>query len=133
MTDLHRALFAFWHEHFTTEDGKPIPAYLTGHVPDEAAFPYITFEVVQGAAFGMSVLVATVWLRAESGANVNARRAHILDQVADAIPHGGCTLRVGKGCARLYRNDAGFLSYVTDADDPSVVGGRISYQINYYL
>lgn len=133
MTDLHRALYAFWHERFKTMDGAPVPAYLTGHVPDTAAFPYLTFEVVQGAAFSLSFLTATVWLRAQSGVNVNAQRAHILDQVAVAIPHGGARLDVGGGAVSLYRNDGNFLSYVTDEDDPSVVGGRISYQINYYL
>lgn len=38
MTDVHQALHAFW-------SSFGVPAYLSGHVPDGASLPYITFEV----------------------------------------------------------------------------------------
>ena len=79
MTGIHQGLYAFWSQF--SYGGKPIPAYLQGHVPEDAAFPYITFDVASGRAFATSVVTATVWCRAESGINVNAQRASIMDSI----------------------------------------------------
>ena len=83
MTGIHQALYNFWSQF--SYGGNLIPAYLQGHVPEDAAFPYITFDVASGRAFTPSVVTATVWCRAESGANVNAQRAAILDSIDRAL------------------------------------------------
>lgn len=131
MTDVHKALTAFWGSF--SFGGEAIPAYLSGHVPDGAAFPYITFEVADGSAMSRSVLTAIVWCRAVSGLNVNAQRAAILDSIAAAIPEEGTLVRLpGGGMLALYRNSAGFQSYYDDPEDASVIGGRTSYEIAFY-
>ena len=73
MTEFHQALLAFWQGF--SDGGKPIQAYLSGHVPSNTPFPYITFEVVEGAPFGRTVLTAYGWFRAVSGYNVNSHAA----------------------------------------------------------
>lgn len=131
MTNLHKALYGFWSGF--SYAGQKIPAYLSGHVPDGAAFPYFTFEVVDGDFYGNTVLTAYIWCRAASGANVNAQRAAILDDVAHAISRScGARLLYSGGMAMLYRNAANFQSYLDDPDDKDIVGGRISYEIYFF-
>lgn len=131
MTNLHKALYGFWSSF--RYNGAQIAAYLSGHVPDGAAFPYITFEVVFGEFDSANVLTAHVWCKAESGVNVNAQCAAILDEIAESIPNGsGTRLIYPGGMAMLFRNSAGFLSYTDDPEDPDIIGGRISYEIHFY-
>lgn len=127
MKAFQAALTAFW-KGFTYA-GEPVKAFLSGHVPSGTQFPYITFDVSKGDAFSGNVLTAFVWCK---GNTANVQRAEILDLIADAIPHGGRKLAFGSGYAVLYRNAAGFQSLYDDPEDASVLGGRISYEINYY-
>lgn len=131
MTAFHRALTQFWSQF--TSGGNPASAYLSGHVPDGAKFPYITFDVAIPNAMGEIPLTAFNWHQAESGKNVNAERAALLDQIAAAIPVEGARLPFGDGFAVLERNTADFQSYYDDPDPESaVVGGRTSYIVRFY-
>lgn len=131
MTDFHKALYGFWSGF--TSGGKAIPAFLTGHVPKDTPFPYITFEVVEGTFLSNNILTAFGWFKAESGQNINATVSAFLDSVGEAIPTEGTILPIVDGYAVLSPNSSNFLSYVTDQDDRDIVGGRVSYEINYYL
>lgn len=135
MTQYHQALTKFWSQF--TSGGEAVPAYLSGHVPDWAKFPYITFEVAMPDAMGSIPLTAFSWHQADkySGVNVNAERAALLDQIAAAIPVEGVVLPVGNGFAVLQRNTANFQSYYDDPDPSSaIVGGRTSYIVrNYHM
>ena len=130
MTEFHQALLAFW-QGFSDGD-KPIPAYLSGHVPTNTQFSYITFEVVEGAPFGRTVLTAYGWFKAVSGYNVNSHAAAFADAVKAAIPTQGKRMKAGNGMVMLFPNDAGFISYQTDQTDKDVVAARISYEIHFY-
>ena len=123
MTGVHRALYAFWSQF--------APAYLSGHVPDDASYPYITFSVESTQPIGYTFLVAQDWHKAESGVNINAERAEMMDKIAEAIPPDGVKLTAGDGCIVLSRTD-GFQSYYDDPQDPAVIGGRTQYRVQYY-
>lgn len=123
MTSVHKALYAFW-------GSFGVPAYLSGHVPDEATYPYITFEVVDGEPFTHNFLTAFVWVK-QNGAG-NEIRASYLDKIKDAIPWDGTQLYLPDGMLMLYRNGSSFLSYYDDPEDDTILGGRVSYQVNYY-
>lgn len=125
MTALHKALYAFW-------SSFGLPAFLAGHVPKEQGFPYVTFEVSEGAAFGRTFLTAVAWYQEESGANVNAQRSSFLDAVKTRIGPGGLRLDSGGAFCAIYPNDAEFLSYYDDPEDDKVHGARVSYQIDFY-
>jgi len=142
MTGLHTALQTFWSQFAY---GTAIPAYEQGNVPETVPdpvtgnpiptpYPYITYEVAQGAYFGATVLTAFVWVQKTSGVDAQAVRAAILDLIAAAIPDEGITLTLtgGHGSIALYRNDAGFMSYYDDPTDTSVLGGRVSVEAHYY-
>ena len=131
MTGFHKALYTFWSGF--SSNGKSIPAYLSGHVPPKTTFPYITFEVVEGEFFSGNILTAFGWFKAESGGNVNAEVANFLDSVEAAIPKEGAVLPVGEGSAVICPNGSTFVSYETDNENRDIVGGRVSYEIHYYL
>ena len=130
MTEVHQALYNFWAQF--SYGGSQIPAYLQGHVPENAVFPYITFDVAAGRAFSTSVVTATVWCRAESGVNVNAQRAAILDSIDRALPEADLRLDFQGGFAMLRRGSGDFHSYITDEDDKSVVGGVTRCELTAY-
>lgn len=131
MTNLHQVLFNFFSQF--SHDGKTIPAYYAGMVPDNAAFPYITFSVSRGEAFSQGINTVFFWFRRADGKSPIPQIAAVLDKVADAIPASGALLKVEDGCAAIYRNSSDWLSYMQDGEDPDVWGGRVSYQINYYM
>lgn len=130
MTGLHKALQAFW-------SGFGIPAYVSGHVPANAAYPYITYEVQDGDSFDSTTLTAFCWyeINRNTGdySETNSARATMLDAIADAIPMGGTNIPVpaDNGFCMLYRS-TGFESYYDDPADDYVIGGRIAYDITFY-
>lgn len=140
MEELHKALKTFWSQ-FTWQ-GASVPAFPSGRVPENQPFPYITFMVAQ-AAFGSAVVTTNfVWCRLGMGEtfNVQAQRAQIMDQVAEAIPEAGTLLALPGGKVLLQRNPADFMRYY---DPPSegeesptaepVIGGRISCEMRCYI
>ena len=131
MKNLHEVLYAFFSQF--SHDGKPIPAYYAGMVPDDAVFPYVTFSVSRGEAFSQGINTVFFWFRREGGKSPMPKIASVLDKVAEAIPAGGVLLKVDGGCAAIYRNGSDWLTYMQDTEDAEVWGGRVSYQINYYM
>lgn len=142
MTAFNRALYAFWSSFL--HDGAFIPAYLSGHVPEDAAFPYITFEVKQGSYASTGILTAFVWAQQAADADADAPQqviGDVLAKVAEAIPEGGKMLSFPGGAVWLNRNDADFLSAYnpTEEDDVNtpterpVYGGRVSYMAQFFI
>lgn len=130
------ALYEFWSSF--TDDGAPIEAYLRGHAPDDALFPYITFENIQGAAFGRAPTMAFIWIQQSPGINVKEKRDSFFAQVKAAIPESGRILRYDGGMAVLYRNRDDFVASYNPPDDEGSVtafpvrGGYVSYEIAFY-
>ena len=123
MTDFHKALNGFW-----AQFGMPI--FLTGHVPKEQEPPYITMDIVEGAALCTSSLTATGWFNA-SGQEADAQRTAFLEAVRLAIPPGGIKLTKGSMAALLYPNNENFLSYCYNPNDDTVTGGKVTYDVRY--
>ena len=89
ITEVHKTLMGFW-------SAFGAPAYISGHVPQDAAFPFITFTPEAGEAFGTSYMTAFTWHRITPEKGVGAameERSKLLDRIAAAIPDGGTTIR----------------------------------------
>lgn len=130
MIGVHQALYRFWSQF--SYGGEPISAYLEGHVPIGAAFPYFTFSVTDGKAFSTVMVSSTVWCRAESGINVNVQRASILDSVDKALPESDTRIDFPGGFIILRRGSGDFHGYITDEDDASIVGGITQCEMTAY-
>ena len=128
VSDVHTALQGFWSKF-------GIPAYVNGHVPPDAAFPYITYEVINGDALTETVSSAVCWyeINRKTGdyATANAARATMLNSISVAIPAEGAVIPLAVGYLILRRNNANWQSYYDDPNDPYIIGGRISYIIEY--
>lgn len=131
MTDIVKALWDFWGQFEI--NGALVPVYQTGTVPDDAVFPYITFDPAQGDAMATLPLVATVWVRysGENTAPALAQRSALLEAVSRAIPYGGTRLPLPTGFLLLYRGSGDFLTAITDDEDKTVLGGRVGYEVLY--
>ena len=126
MTGYHNALLDFWAQF-------GVPCFLSGNVPEDQPFPYITLDIVKPAALSTTVMTAYSWHRL-GGATTQpmTERAALLDAIAAAIPESDAIIRFDGGYAILRRNPADFQSYTADPDDKSVIGGRTSYEVTYY-
>lgn len=128
MTEFHKALMTFWQQF-------GIPVFLSGCVDDQTAFPYITVNITDGNLLAETILTATSWHRrdsADSWTGAMTERLDIMDAVQAAIPVGGRFLTFPGGFAILRRNDSDFITYVVDDNDPSVIGGRVSYEVQFF-
>ena len=62
-----------------------IPAYTETSVPDEAEFPYITYDLVVPDLFERANMQVNVWYRTDSEAEPNAK----VREIGEAIPQRG--------------------------------------------
>lgn len=133
MMDISSTLWKFWGQFQL--DGAPIPAYQTGAVPNDASFPYFTFDAPQGEAFAQLPLVATLWCRyeGENTAAAIAQRLAIGEAISKTIPPiVGLQLPLPSGFLMLYRGSGDFLYPTQDEEDKTILGLRVGYEVTYY-
>jgi len=110
MTNTARALQAFF-------SSFGIPAYVENTVPDEAALPYITYELVRPDRLRQAAFRARIWYRDTSFVAITAK--------ADAIRRtieGGYSIKTGDGALRIWPDD-NFLQF-QPPDEPEL---KIAY------
>ena len=128
MTEFHKAWMVFWQQF-------GVPVFLAGCVDDQTAFPYITVNIADGNLLGQDILVTNTWHRRspiDSWTPAMKERLDLLAEIKTAIPTGGLLLNFPGGYAIVRRNDANFITYVTDDTDPNVIGGRVSCEVQYF-
>lgn len=132
MMDITAALWDFWGQFDL--NGKAIPAYQIGAVPNDAVFPYVTFSPAQAAAMSTLPMIATVWVKfnGENSSPALAQRSAFLEAVSRAIPQEGVMLHVDGGFLVLNRGSGDFLSTIVDDSDKTVLGGRVGYEVRFY-
>lgn len=72
------AIYQFWNSFGLT-------AYEENAVPDDAAFPYITYQLVTDSFDREIPLTASIWYRSESWTAINAKT----EEVSQKISRGG--------------------------------------------
>ena len=86
------AIYQFW-------NGFGLTAYEENTVPDDAAFPYITYQLVTDS-FGSEIpLTASIWYRSESWAGINAKT----EEISQTISRGGKIISCDGGAIWLKR------------------------------
>ena len=86
------AIYQFWNSFGLT-------AYEENTVPDDAAFPYITYQLVADSFDYEIPLTASIWYRSESWTAINAKT----EEVSQKISRGGKIIPCDGGAIWLKR------------------------------
>ena len=86
------AIYQFWNSFGLT-------AYEENSVPDEAAFPYITYQLVTDSFDREIQLTASLWYRSESWTAINAKT----EEISQKISRGGKIISCDGGAIWLKR------------------------------
>lgn len=97
--------------------GFAIPAYASSSVPDQATFPYLTYDLVLGEwNQGEVNMNVNVWYRTESEAVPNAK----VREIGSAIGRSGVTVPCDGGLLWLKKGSPWAQSVVIDGEDEKV-------------
>ena len=86
------AIYQFWSSFGLT-------AYEENTVPDDAAFPYITYQLVTDSFDREIPLTASLWYRSESWTGINAKT----EEISQKISRGGKIISCDGGAIWLKR------------------------------
>ena len=86
------AIYQFW-------SGFGLTAYEENTVPDDAAFPYITYQLVTDSFDREIPLSASLWYRSESWTAINAKT----EEISQKISRGGKIIPCDGGAIWLKR------------------------------
>ena len=100
------AIYQFW-------NGFGLKAYEENSVPDDAAFPYITYQLVTDS-FDIEIqLTASLWYRSESWTGINAKT----EEISQKISRGGKIIPFDGGAIWLKRGQPFAQSMGDESDD----------------
>ena len=86
------AIYQFWNSFGLT-------AYEENSVPVEAAFPYITYQLVTDSFYREVPVTASIWYRSESWTGINAKT----EEISQKISRGGKIISCDGGAIWLKR------------------------------
>ena len=105
-----------------------IPAYASSSVPDQAAFPYITYDLVLGEWGQPEVnMPVNVWYRTDSEALPNAK----VREISQAIGMGGVTLPCDGGMLWVKKGSPWAQAVTVDGEDEKVKRRYVNINIEY--
>lgn len=88
-------------------------AYEENSVPDDAVFPYITYEKIFANVYSPIVETASIWTRSESWSTADM----ILNGIYNELKHGGKTLPFDDGILWVSIPDTGPFSQTMDDEE----------------
>ena len=100
------AIYQFWNSFGLT-------AYEENSVPDEAAFPYITYQLVTDGFDREIPLAASIWYRGESWTDINAET----EEISQRISRGGKIITCDGGAIWLKRGQPFAQNMRDESDD----------------
>ena len=100
------AIYQFWNSFGLT-------AYEENSVPDDAAFPYITYQLVTDSFDREVPVTASLWYRSESWTAINAKT----EEISQKIGRGGKIISCDGGAIWLKRGQPFAQSMSDESDD----------------
>ena len=100
------AIYQFWNSFGLT-------AYEENSVPDDAAFPYITYQLVTDSFDREIPLTASLWYRSESWTGINAKT----EEISQKISRGGKIISCDGGAIWLKRGQPFSQNMRDESDD----------------
>ena len=108
--------------------GFGIPAYASSSVPDQAEFPYITYDLSLGYWGQTEVnMPVNVWYRTESEAEPNAK----VREFSDTLGIGGVTVPCDGGMLWLKRGEPWVQAMVIEGEDEKVKRRYVNINIEF--
>ena len=99
------AIYQFW-------SGFGLTAYEENSVPDDAVFPYITYQLVTDSFDREIPLTASLWYRSESWTGINTKT----EEISQRISRGGKIISCDGGVVWLKRGQP-FAQNMRDESD----------------
>lgn len=100
------AIYQFWNSFGLT-------AYEENSVPDDAAFPYITYQLVTDSFYREIPLAASIWYRSESWTAINAKT----EEISHKISRGGKIIACDGGAIWIKRGQPFAQNMGDESDD----------------
>ena len=100
------AIYQFW-------SGFGLTAYEENTVPTDAAFPYITYQLVTDSFDSEVPVTASLWYRSESWTEINAKT----DEISQTISRGGKIISCDGGAIWLKRGQPFAQNMGDESDD----------------
>ena len=100
------AIYQFW-------NGFGLTAYEENTVPDDAAFPYITYQLVTDSFDHEVPVTASLWYRGEGWTAINAKT----EEISQKISRGGKIIPCDGGAIWLKRGQPFAQSMGDESDD----------------
>ena len=100
------AIYQFWNSFGLT-------AYEENSVPDDATFPYITYQLVTDSFDREIQFTASLWYRSESWTGINAKT----EEISHAISRGGNVVPCDDGAIWLKRGQPFAQNMGDESDD----------------
>ena len=100
------AIYQFWNSFGLT-------AYEENSVPDDATFPYITYQLVTDRFDREIPIAASIWYRSESWTGINAKT----EEISQKISRGGKIISCDGGAIWLKRGQPFAQSMGDESDD----------------
>ena len=108
--------------------GFGIPAYASSSVPDQAEFPYITYDLSLGYWGQTEVnMPVNVWYRTESEAEPNAK----VREISDTLGIGGVTVPCDGGMLWLKRGEPWVQAMSIEGEDEKVKRRYVNINIEF--
>ena len=105
-----------------------IPAYAASSVPDQATFPYLTYDLVLGEWGQPEVnMPVNVWYRTDSEALPNAK----VREISQAIGMGGVTLPCDGGMLWVKKGSPWAQAVTVEGEDEKVKRRYVNISIEY--
>ena len=113
------AIYQFW-------SGFGLNAYEENTVPEDAVFPYITYQLVTDSFDREVAATASLWYRGESWTAINAKT----EEIARFIGGGGCLIDCDGGFIWLKRGSP-FAQNMGDESDDLIKRKYINVTVEY--
>lgn len=105
-----------------------IPAYAASSVPDQATFPYLTYDLVLGEWGQPEVnMPVNVWYRTDSEALPNAK----VREISQAIGMGGVTLPCDGGMLWVKKGSPWAQAVTVEGEDEKVKRRYVNINIEF--
>ena len=114
------AIYQFW-------SGFGLTAYEENTVPEDAAFPYVTYQLVTDSFDREVAATASLWYRGESWTAINAKT----EEIAQHIGLGGKIIKCDGGRIWIKRGQP-FAQNMGDESDDLIKRKYLNVNIEYF-